>query len=97
MLTTGCAPPLSEDWCLHGMEWVGRQVFEKGYWKSSGPFASSCPAAVNVLGPSKTTARIDPRDLGLPCYYNNWTIIYVLEPELARAIRDCRITTIIGQ
>ncbi|KZP20887.1 hypothetical protein FIBSPDRAFT_861344 [Athelia psychrophila] len=34
MLTTGCTPPLAEDWCLHGMEWVGRRVFERGYWKS---------------------------------------------------------------
>jgi hypothetical protein len=24
ILMTGCAPPLPEDWCLHGMEWVGR-------------------------------------------------------------------------
>ena len=34
MLTSGCAPPLSEDWCMRGMEWVGRKVFERGYWKS---------------------------------------------------------------
>lgn len=34
MLTSGCAPPLSEDWCLRGMEWIGRKVFERGYWKS---------------------------------------------------------------
>ena len=34
MLTTGCAPPLGEDWCLRRMEWVGRRVFERGYWKS---------------------------------------------------------------
>ncbi|KAG1891533.1 hypothetical protein F4604DRAFT_1706903 [Suillus subluteus] len=27
-------PPLSEDWCLRGMEWIGRKVFERGYWKS---------------------------------------------------------------
>ena len=33
MLTSGCAPPLPEDWCLRGMEWVGRRVFERGYWK----------------------------------------------------------------
>ena len=33
MLTSSCAPP-SEDWCLRGMEWVGRRVFERGYWKS---------------------------------------------------------------
>ena len=35
MLTSGCAPPLPEDWCLRGMEWVGRKVFERGYWKSA--------------------------------------------------------------
>jgi len=34
MLTSGCAPPLPEDWCLRGMEWVGRKIFERGYWKS---------------------------------------------------------------
>ncbi|TFK42921.1 hypothetical protein BDQ12DRAFT_299349 [Crucibulum laeve] len=34
MLTSGCAPPLPEDWCLRGMEWVGRKVFERGFWKS---------------------------------------------------------------
>ena len=34
MLTSGCAPPLDEDWCLCDMEWVGRRVFERGYWKS---------------------------------------------------------------
>jgi protein SMG6 len=33
MLTSGCAPPLSEDWCLRGMEWVGRRVYERGFWK----------------------------------------------------------------
>ncbi|KAF9533398.1 hypothetical protein CPB83DRAFT_472504 [Crepidotus variabilis] len=34
MLTTSCSPPLPEDWCMRGMEWVGRKVFERGYWKS---------------------------------------------------------------
>ncbi|KAJ7134972.1 hypothetical protein C8R43DRAFT_894524 [Mycena crocata] len=33
MLTTGCAP-LSEDWCLRGMEWVGRKVYQHGFWKT---------------------------------------------------------------
>jgi protein SMG6 len=33
MLMTGCVPPLSEDWCLCRMEWVGQRVFERGYWK----------------------------------------------------------------
>jgi protein SMG6 len=34
MLTTSCAPPLPEDWCMHGMKWVSRKVYECGYWKS---------------------------------------------------------------
>ncbi|KAL1728623.1 hypothetical protein EV714DRAFT_285553 [Schizophyllum commune] len=34
LLTSGCAPPLAEDWCLRGMEWVARKVWERGYWKS---------------------------------------------------------------
>ncbi|KAG6840703.1 hypothetical protein C0991_004947 [Blastosporella zonata] len=34
MLTSGAAPPLPEDWCVRGMEWVGRSVFERGYWKA---------------------------------------------------------------
>ncbi|KAL4259410.1 PIN domain-containing protein [Pleurotus pulmonarius] len=31
MLTSKCAP-LREDWCLRAMEWVGRRIFERGYW-----------------------------------------------------------------
>ncbi|TFK72533.1 hypothetical protein BDN72DRAFT_894698 [Pluteus cervinus] len=34
MLTTGCAPPLPEDWCMRGMEWASRKVHERGFWKS---------------------------------------------------------------
>ncbi|KAF7304708.1 PINc domain-containing protein [Mycena kentingensis (nom. inval.)] len=34
MITTGCAPPLPEDWCLRGMEWVARKVYQHGFWKS---------------------------------------------------------------
>ncbi|KZT26039.1 hypothetical protein NEOLEDRAFT_1155924 [Neolentinus lepideus HHB14362 ss-1] len=30
-LTSGCRP-LPEDWCVRGMEWVGRKVFECGFW-----------------------------------------------------------------
>jgi protein SMG6 len=28
-LTTGCVPPLAEDWCLYGMEWVRKRVRER--------------------------------------------------------------------
>jgi len=47
MLTTGCAPPLPEDWCMRGMEWVGRRVFERGYWKSG----EETKAEMDVLSP----------------------------------------------
>ncbi|KAK8864458.1 hypothetical protein IAR55_001707 [Kwoniella newhampshirensis] len=30
-LATG--PPLPEDWLIRGMEWVGRRVYERGFWK----------------------------------------------------------------
>ena len=35
MLTSGCAPLLPENWCMRRMEWVGRKVFERRYWKSA--------------------------------------------------------------
>ena len=34
MLTSGCTH-LPEVWCMHGMEWVGCRVFERGYWKNN--------------------------------------------------------------
>lgn len=34
MLTSGYPSPLVEDWCLRGMEWIGRKVYERGFWKS---------------------------------------------------------------
>lgn len=30
----GDAVPLPEDWCLRGMAWVSRRVYEHGFWKS---------------------------------------------------------------
>jgi protein SMG6 len=27
-------PPIPEDWCIRGMEWVGRRVYERGFWKT---------------------------------------------------------------
>ncbi|GAA5879569.1 hypothetical protein JCM16303_003254 [Sporobolomyces ruberrimus] len=26
--------PLPEDWCIRGMEWAGRQLFGRGYWRT---------------------------------------------------------------
>lgn len=30
----GDAVPLPEDWCLRGMAWVSRRVYERGFWKA---------------------------------------------------------------
>jgi hypothetical protein len=63
MLTSGCAPPLPEDWCMRGMEWVGRKVFERGYWKSG----EERKAEMEVLSPVEeygegTDGRIEDDD-----------------------------------
>ncbi|KAI0078154.1 hypothetical protein K474DRAFT_1706708 [Panus rudis PR-1116 ss-1] len=42
LLTSGCAP-LPEDWCLRGLGWGGKKVYERGFWgkdSNSGPGAS---------------------------------------------------------
>ncbi|KAI0362699.1 hypothetical protein OH77DRAFT_1529844 [Trametes cingulata] len=31
LLTSGCGP-LPEDWCIRGMGWAGKKVFERGFW-----------------------------------------------------------------
>ena len=28
---------IPEDWCMRGMEWAGRRVYERGFWKVQGP------------------------------------------------------------
>ncbi|KAF9264884.1 hypothetical protein L218DRAFT_998358 [Marasmius fiardii PR-910] len=57
MLTSSCAPPLPEDWCLRGMEWVGRKVFERGYWKSG----EDRQAEIEVLDDSEAEPTDDGR------------------------------------
>ncbi|GAA5837904.1 hypothetical protein JCM11251_004694 [Rhodosporidiobolus azoricus] len=29
--------PLPEDWCMRGMEWAGRQLYGRGYWREARP------------------------------------------------------------
>ncbi|KAK2460537.1 hypothetical protein APHAL10511_007007 [Amanita phalloides] len=65
MLTNKCAPPLPEDWCMRGMEWVGRRVFERGYWKTEST-GEECRTDVDVLGKTDhvdiTDGRIEDDD-----------------------------------
>lgn len=44
------SPPLPEDWCLRGLSWTGRKVFEKDFWKSPSRSSASgwdSPSAVD--------------------------------------------------
>ncbi|GAA5899122.1 hypothetical protein JCM8208_003009 [Rhodotorula glutinis] len=36
--------PLPEDWCLRGMDWAGRQLFARGYWREHRPRAPTSPS-----------------------------------------------------
>ncbi|KAF7295122.1 PINc domain-containing protein [Mycena indigotica] len=57
MITTGCAPPLPEDWCLRGMEWVARKVYQHGFWKSG----EDKRAEMEVLDDAETIEITDGR------------------------------------
>ena len=43
-------PPLPEDWAGRGMEWVGRRVYERGFWKAKAPGRGSGSMAVPRVG-----------------------------------------------
>jgi protein SMG6 len=62
MLTSGCSPPLSEDWCLRGMEWVGRKVFERGFWKSGEEKKAELEVLEMVEGKALTDGTIEDDD-----------------------------------
>lgn len=53
-----CAP----SWCLRGIEWVGRKVFERGYWK----FGEERRAEIKILdkdeGGEVTDSIIEDKD-----------------------------------
>ncbi|KAF9036720.1 hypothetical protein BJ165DRAFT_602423 [Panaeolus papilionaceus] len=64
MLTSGCQPPLPEDWCMRGMEWVGRKVFERGYWKSGEERRAELEVLQSVEGTDLTDGTIEDDDDG---------------------------------
>ena len=48
-LTSGCAP-LPEDWCIRGMAWPGRRVYEHGFWpRSTAPGGGGVAGEMDVL------------------------------------------------
>ncbi|PPR08027.1 hypothetical protein CVT24_010868 [Panaeolus cyanescens] len=64
MLTSGCQPPLPEDWCMRGMEWVGRKVFERGFWKSGEERRAELEVLQAVEGTDLTDGTIEDDDDG---------------------------------
>jgi hypothetical protein len=55
MLTSGCAPPLPEDWCLRGMEWVG-------VWKSGEEKKAELEVLETIEGKALTDGTIEDDD-----------------------------------
>lgn len=43
-------PPLPEDWAVRGEEWVGRRVYERGFWKGKGSGRGSGALAQPRIG-----------------------------------------------
>jgi protein SMG6 len=62
MLTSGVAPPLDEDWCLRGMEWVGRKVYERGFWKSGEERRAEIEVLDRIEGGEVTDGIIEDED-----------------------------------
>ena len=62
MLTSGCPPPLPEDWCLRGMEWVGRKVYERGFWKGGEERQAELEVLDTVEGGELTDGTIEDDD-----------------------------------
>lgn len=53
--------PLPEDWCLRGMEWVGRRVYERGFWKQKS--MSTDRSGARSEGPRSTQAIASEMDV----------------------------------
>ncbi|KAG8865920.1 hypothetical protein FRC20_009286 [Serendipita sp. 405] len=47
-LTSGCAP-LPEDWCLRGMAWSGRRVYEHGFWPRGATSGGGITGEMDIL------------------------------------------------
>ncbi|GAA5830778.1 hypothetical protein JCM3766R1_003423 [Sporobolomyces carnicolor] len=59
--------PLPEDWCIRGMDWAGRQLFGRGYWRTDskkGPRSGGGGMSESMLPPpiegvDGTTMRVE--------------------------------------
>ena len=47
---------IPEDWCLRGMEWAGRRVYERGFWKSKCPIPS-VQGEMDVIRPGEALSE----------------------------------------
>ncbi|KAJ4488214.1 hypothetical protein J3R30DRAFT_3654517 [Lentinula aciculospora] len=77
------APPLPEDWCLRGMEWVGRRIYPRGYWKGF----EDCKAEIEILGEAE---RVDLTDGHIEDDNENCSETTDLEQTKKRWIRIVR-------
>ena len=61
MLTSGCALQMPEDWCMRGLEWVGRKVFEKSGEERKAEMEMEILSPVEECG-EETDGRIEDDD-----------------------------------
>lgn len=70
------AAPLPEDWCLRGLSWTGRKIFEKDYWRVTTP---SIPAGSSIPG-------VDASSLSsVPTYESEVDVLDSAAPEEAQS------------
>ncbi|GAA5820940.1 hypothetical protein JCM3770_002637 [Rhodotorula araucariae] len=50
--------PLPEDWCLRGMDWAGRQLFGRGYWREQRTAVAAGEGRGAEAGPGRV-ARVE--------------------------------------
>ncbi|KAM0748417.1 hypothetical protein T439DRAFT_316305 [Meredithblackwellia eburnea MCA 4105] len=53
--------PLPEDWCIRGMDWTGKHIFSRGYWKSKSSAKKDMldeMAPPPIVGPPTATTGI---------------------------------------
>lgn len=58
-------PALPEDWCMRGMEWTGRQLFGKGFWKpharsAKDVLSNTNASEIGVLNAAEQVAAVHP-------------------------------------
>jgi hypothetical protein len=70
--------PLPEDWCIRGMDWSGRNLFGRGFWRSKAPAPNSrrdemAPPPIEAPSGASATVESEMDALGFdPAHIDNF-------------------------